>query len=157
MRKRVSVVFWKWFQYFWYVHIFLLLCKKLFIFIFYLISVTFRALTIFDQAFVKLLKGQKYTFIYLSIYIFLKPIFDQAFVKSMKYWQGEHMFLEGQKLCKEGNVVVRQRNIHLILIGLDSSVVEHLSSYSFIWYMYFIIYSSISSYPYYSCVQFWAA
>ena len=44
-------------------HIFLLLCKKLFIFIFPLFCVTFGAVTIFDQAFVKSISPDKVKFV----------------------------------------------------------------------------------------------
>ena len=80
-------------------YIFLLLCKILFIYIFPLFIVTFGAVTIFDQAFVKSISSDRVNFYCV--------------------------FLRGQKLCWGRNVVVWTTRI---LIGLDSSVVEHLTS-----------------------------
>ena len=69
------------------------------------------------------------------------------------------LFLKGQKLCKGRNVVVWPRTIDMF--GLDSSEVEHLSIYawvpgsnsrsshtfSLIYYVFFIVYSSIPPIP----------
>ena len=83
-------------------YIFLLLCKKMFFFLYFLISVTFGAVTIFDQ----------------------------AFVKSIKSWQGEFVFnvsfLKGESFVRWGMWWFDLKP--WILIGLDYSLVEYLSN-----------------------------
>ena len=58
-------------------------------------------------------------------------IFDQAFVKSIKSWQGKHVFvvifLKGKIFVKGGMWLFGLEP--WILISLDSSVVEHHSSF----------------------------
>ena len=95
-----SVLFFKNdFTFFLLTHFFLL-CKKLFISIFSLISVTFGAVTIFDQAFVSSDR--------------MNTCFC-CFLKDKNYGKGG-MWQFGLEPC--------------ILVGLDSSVVEHLSIYA---------------------------